>query len=93
MRKFEVITKQTNTAKLTIAKDRVTVKLPESTTLVDSERIVKFFKKVADQHPSPQATLRGSNEIEKVLKHGIGLYAGVRTNRNGVLVSNHKFEE
>jgi hypothetical protein len=92
MRKFEVITKQTNTAKLTIAKDRVTVKLPTSITLVDADRIVNFFKKVADQHPSPQTTLRGNNGIEKVFKYGIELYAGVRTNRNGVLVSTHKFE-
>lgn len=93
MRKFEVITKSTNTAKLTITKDRVTIKVPENTTLADTERLVKFFKKIADKHPSPQATLRGNNDVESVLKYGIGLYAGVHTNRNGILISNHQYEE
>lgn len=93
MRKIEVVTNTSKTVKLTITKDRVTVKIPESTTLVDTERLVKFFKKVADQHPSPELTLRGNNEVARVFKYGISLYSGVRTNSNGVLVSGHKFEE
>lgn len=93
MRRFEIFTKDNHVVKLTITTERVTVKLPKSITLVDAERIIKFFKKVADQHPSPQTTLRGNNKIEKVLNNGIELYAGVRANRNGVLVSTHKFEE
>ncbi|BBA65252.1 predicted ORF [Xanthomonas phage XacN1] len=93
MRKFEVITKPTNTVKLTIAKDRVTVKLPESITLVNAERIVKFFKKVADKNPSPEFTLRGNGTPENVMRHGIAMYSGIRPGRKPVNEGSYKFEE
>lgn len=102
MRKFEVITKDTHAVKLTITKERVTVKLPKTITLVDAERIVKFFKKVADKHPAPQASMRaGLNTPENIFKNGISLGTGSTCDKNSTELNrepskifvHHAFEE
>ncbi len=102
MRKFEVITTDSHAVKLTITKERVTVKLPQTITLVDAERIVKFFKKVADKHPSPHITLRaGLNTPENIFKNGISLGSGSRCDKTSTELNrepshvfcHHEFEE
>ncbi len=102
MRKFEVITTDSHAVKLTITKERVTVKLPQTITLVDAERILIFFKKVADKHPSPNITLRaGINTPENIFKNGISLGSGSRCDKTSTelnreprnVVCHYEFEE
>jgi hypothetical protein len=59
MRRFEVIGKELETAKLTIAKDRTTLKLPLS--MPDGERmaIEALARKIDAELPDVKFTLRG----------------------------------
>mgnify|MGYP000927229508 CR=1 FL=1 len=91
-RKIEVVTVDARAAKLTLTKDRITMKIPKVTTLVDTERLIKYFKKVAEKHPSPETTLRDAQIPEKIFKYGLRLHTNT-ANGSKVIYYNHEFEE
>lgn len=59
MRRFELIVKEVSHPKLTVAMDRTTLKLPSSLSTLDRQRIEALAKKIHDEHPTVELTLRG----------------------------------
>lgn len=59
MRKFEVIMKEIETAKLTVAKDRITLKLPILMNAQEKSEIEALTHKIDSEVPEVHFTLRG----------------------------------
>ena len=59
MRKFEVVVKELETAKLTVAIDRITLKLPSAMGAEMRAHIEKLAHKIDAEVPPVQFTLRG----------------------------------
>lgn len=58
-RKFEVVVKEVSHIKLTVAKDRVTLKFPLSLSTEDQEKYLTIAKKIDARIPDVEFTLRG----------------------------------
>lgn len=63
----EIVVKDVSHVKLTIAKDRVTVKLPTSLSAEDQERYTLLCRKIVEAVGPVEHTLRGSFEDERVI--------------------------
>jgi len=59
MRKFELIVKDVTHPKLTVAKDRTTLKLPPSLSAIEQQKIEALAKKIHDDCSTIKLTLRG----------------------------------
>lgn len=59
MRKFETIIKDITRAKLTVAKDRTTLKFPETMPEAERQKIEILALKIHEENPSVEFTLRG----------------------------------
>ena len=58
MQKFEVVRKDIQRVRITISKDRITVKVPVWATDLQENDAILIAKRVASDHPSPEHTLR-----------------------------------
>lgn len=65
MRKIEIINKEVTKFKLTLTKDHVRIKIPIGQIL--DEAMKKKLLKIADKHPNPEFTLRGTVESNKII--------------------------
>jgi hypothetical protein len=67
----EIVVKDVSHVKLTIAKDRVTVKLPTSLSVEDQERYTVLCRKIADAIEPVKRTLRGSfKDAQVIMREG-----------------------
>lgn len=59
MRKFEVIEKPLESAKLTVATDRTTLKLPTDMSATEKSEVEALARQIDTELPTVQFTLRG----------------------------------
>jgi hypothetical protein len=71
-RRFEVLTKDISHARLTIAKDRITLKVMPITTPEEKEKLIRIAKIVDSRVPAVEFTIRGP--LHDVEAHGVRLY-------------------
>ena len=59
MRRFELVVKEMETAKLTVAADRITLKIPTAMDFVEREKIEALAHKIDAELPPVLFTVRG----------------------------------
>jgi hypothetical protein len=77
---MQVVYKDVAKPKLTIAKDRVELKLPSEDAIKDERRIIDFAQKIADELGEVDQTLRGNFSLNPVGKWYVAMYKGTKTN-------------
>jgi len=80
---MEIVVKDVSHVKLTIAKDRATVKLPTSLSAEDQERYTLLCRKITEAVGPVERTLRGSFKDGNVAIRE-GQHGACRFFRNGV---------
>lgn len=75
MRKFELVVKPLSHARITVAKDRTTLKLPDTMSAKERDELISFAYYVNEQIPEVQNTVRGrfhKNHVTLTTKYSGG---------------------
>ena len=62
MKRLEIVIKETNTVKLTVAKERITIKHNDK---IDYSEVINFLKKVSEEIGDVKYTVRGKYNLDK----------------------------
>ncbi len=80
-RRLEIVDTDNPNIRLTVTKERVTIKVPTGTPKDDADKVIAFFKKVADKIPNPEKAVRGGDAVGKILKYGVSM--GTQSTKGG----------